>query len=78
MAAGVGYYMRRVGEFQAMAADNAGVKLAILSIGEVESFFSVLQMNKAGVTTLSCVCCQTLGSIDFDLALVNLIEKIAL
>ena len=42
MSVGVGYYMRRVGEFQAMAADNAGIKIAFLSIGEVESFFSIL------------------------------------
>lgn len=48
--------MRRAAEFQGMAADNAGVKLAILSIGEVESFFAILQMNKSGVSTISCEC----------------------
>lgn len=78
MSVATGYYIRRVGEFQAMAADNAGVKLAILSIGEVESFFSVVQMNKSGVTALSCECDQTIGSIDFDLALTTLIERVAL
>jgi len=36
-----------------MDKDKEGMKLAILSIGEVESFFTVLQMNKFGVTTLS-------------------------
>jgi len=35
-------------------------------------------MNKAGVTALSCECSSNIGSIDFDLALSTLIERIAL
>lgn len=61
-----------------MPTDNQGVKLAILSVGEVESWFAVLQMNKSGVTTLGCACDPYIGSIDFDLALVTLIERMAL
>lgn len=33
IAVGLGYYMRRIGEFQQMAQDNAGVNVAVLSIG---------------------------------------------
>ncbi|CAL6095920.1 Hsp88-like_protein [Hexamita inflata] len=78
MAVGMGYYMRRVAEFQAMDKDNAGIKLAILSIGEVESFFTVLQLNKAGITTLSAAYSSEIGSIDYDKAIAEMIERLAL
>lgn len=61
-----------------MDAANKGIKLALLSVGEVESFFSVVQLNKTGVTVLSHVGLMDCGSIDMDMILAGLIEKLAL
>jgi molecular chaperone DnaK (HSP70) len=62
---------------QAMDPNNQGIKIGVLSVGEVESFFSVMEMNKSGVKVLSHVGSLEIGAIDFDRVLVNLIEKMA-
>lgn len=77
-AVGLGYYMRRINEFQNMPADNAGIKLAILSIGQIESWFSVMQMNKNGVQVLTHSGSLHIGACDFDKLLANMIVKQAL
>ncbi|KAH0575393.1 Hsp88-like protein [Spironucleus salmonicida] len=77
-AVGIGYYMRRVQEFQAMDADNKGITVGFLSIGEIESYCVVIQMNKSGITTLNQAHSMQVGSIDFDKVLASMIVDAAL
>lgn len=75
MAVGMAYYMKRIQEFQAMPAAKTGVKVAFVSLGELQSFASVLRINKEGITALTAVYDDTVGAADFDRALFNIVTR---
>lgn len=73
MAAAVTYYVKRNAEFRAMSADNQGIHLGILSIGELQSFFSILRIHKAGIQCVFAEYDDTVGAADFDKILYGLV-----
>lgn len=73
MAAAVTYYVKRNADFRAMSPDNQGIYLGILSIGELQSFFSILRIHKAGIQCVFAEYDDTVGAADFDKILYNLV-----
>lgn len=73
MAAAVTYYVKRNAEFRAMSPDNQGVHLGILSIGELQSFFSILRIHRAGIQCVFAEYDDTVGAADFDKILYGLV-----
>ncbi|ESU42393.1 105/110 kDa heat shock protein, nucleotide-binding domain [Giardia duodenalis] len=73
MAAAVTYYVKRNAEFRAMSPENQGIHLGILSIGELQSFFSILRIHKTGIQCVFAEYDDTVGAADFDKILYNLV-----
>ena len=70
--------MRRSADFQKLPDGNEGVKIAFGSIGEIESWASVIKMDKTGITVLGFASDAEIGSIDFDRILADIILEKAL
>lgn len=73
MAAAVTYYVKRNAEFRTMSPENQGIHLGILSIGELQSFFSILRIHKTGIQCVFAEYDDTVGAADFDKILYNLV-----